>query len=135
MRKSLLHLLCCLLCYLLLWENVQTAVRRCSSKQVFLKRKQPVLKPLFNKVLGPKACIFIWKETLKQVFSCEYCKKILVQLFYRRPVYYTFPKFYLMIDNWYFRVIFNYCKIRPPNRKNFVIDQSKFLVKGWFFLK
>ena len=52
-----------------------------------------------------------------------------------RPVYYTFPKFYLMIDNWYCRVIFYYCKIRPRNRKNFAIDWSKFLMKRWFFIK
>ena len=52
-----------------------------------------------------------------------------------RPVHYTFPKFYLMIDNWYFRVIFYYCKIRPRNRKNFAIDSSKFLVRRWFFVK
>ena len=36
---------------------------------------------------------------------------------------------YLMIDNWYFRVIFYYCKIRPRNRKNFAIDRSKLVFR------
>ena len=36
---------------------------------------------------------------------------------------------YMMIDNWYFRVIFYYCKIRPRNRKNFAIDRSKFVFR------
>ena len=52
-----------------------------------------------------------------------------------RPVHYTFPKFYVMIDNWYFTVIFYYCKIRSGNRKNFAIDISKFLLKRWLFVK
>ena len=92
LRKYPLQFICCLLCYLLMKESVQTAVHICSSKQVFLKISQ---------------------------YS---------------TVHYTFPKFYLMIDNWYFRVIFYYCQIRPCNRKNFAIDWSKFLVERWFKL-
>ena len=42
-------------------KNIETVVRRCSSKSVFLKivqisQKTPVLEFLFNKVAGPKAC-------------------------------------------------------------------------------
>ena len=44
------------------------------------------------------------------------------------PVHYIF--FYLMmIDNWYFRVIFYYCKNRPRNRKNFAINRSKLIFR------
>ena len=50
-----------------------------------------------------------------------------------RPVHYTFLKFFLMIDNWYFRVIFYFCKISPRNRKNFATDWLRILVKRWFF--
>ena len=39
----------------------------------------------------------------------------------------AFRKLCLIIDNWYCRVIFYHCKIRPRNRKNFVIDRSKFV--------
>ena len=35
-------------------------------------RKTPVLEFLFNKVAG--LCNFIEKETLAQVFSCEFCE-------------------------------------------------------------
>ena len=40
---------------------------------------------LFNKVAGLKACNFIKKETLSQVFSCEFCKISTNIFFYRRP--------------------------------------------------
>ena len=33
-----------------------------------------MLKSLFNKVNRPKACNFIKKETLTEVFSCECCE-------------------------------------------------------------
>ena len=79
-RKRLLHFQC----YLFMQEKVQVklseaAVRRCSSKQVFLKisqcsQKTPVFESLFNKAGALKACIFIKKEIPTQVFSCEYCK-------------------------------------------------------------
>ena len=75
LRKRLLHFQC----YLFMWEKVQVklseaAVRRCTSKQVFLKisqcsQKTLVAESLFNKAEGLKASIFI-----KKVFSCEYCE-------------------------------------------------------------
>ena len=87
-----------------------------------------MLEFLFNKVTGLKACILIKERPLWTLQS------FYEQLFYRTPVSYTFSKFYVMIDTRYSRVLFYYCKIRPRNRKNFMIDESKFLVKRWFIL-
>ena len=39
-------------------------------------------------------------------------RNISEKFFYRRPVHYTFLIFYFMINNWYFRVTFYYCKTR-----------------------
>ena len=72
----------------------------------------------FNKIAGLKTCIFNKIGT-----------KLLKQFFYRTPLYYIFPKIYVMIDVRYFRVVFCYCKIRPRKRKNFPTDRSKFPVK------
>ena len=79
-RKRLLHFLC----YLFIQKKVQVkiseaAVRRCFSKQVFLKiyqssQKTPVFETFFNKAGALKACIFIKKEIPTQVFFFEYCK-------------------------------------------------------------
>ena len=85
-------------------------------------RKTPVLKSLFHKVTGLKAWIFVKKDNPTQVFSCG------------TSVHYTSPKFYVMMDIRYLKVVFCYCKIRPRSRNNFTIDQSKFLVKRCFFL-
>ena len=63
-----------------------------------IHRKTPVLEPLFNKVIGLKACNFIEKETPTQVFSCEYCKIFNNSLFIEHLfIMYTFPKFYVMV--------------------------------------
>ena len=41
----------------------------------------------FNKVAGPgQACNFIKKETLAQVFSCEFCEISKNTFFYRTPL-------------------------------------------------
>ena len=42
---------------------------------------------VFNKVAGlrPKACKFIKKESLTQVFSCEFCENSKNTFFYRIP--------------------------------------------------
>ena len=61
----------------------EAVVHRFSSKPVFLKlhRKIPVLESLWN--LSLKACNFIKKETLIQVFSCKsFPVKFLKRLFY-----------------------------------------------------
>ena len=80
LRKRLLHFPC----YLFIQKKVQVkiseaAVRRCSSKKVFLKNSQclqktPVFECLFNKAGALRACIFIKKEIPTQASSCEYCE-------------------------------------------------------------
>ena len=47
--------------------------------------------------------------------------------------FFFFFFFFFLIDNWYFRVIFYYCKIRPRNRKNFAIDRPNFSFFFFFF--
>ena len=79
-------------------------------------------------------CYLFIEETFKQPFT-DVLKNFAIFTCSLRPVHYTFPKFYLMIDNLYFRVIFYYCKIRPRNRKNFATDWSEFLLKRWFYVK
>ena len=74
---------------------------------------------------------FLFKKRLQHRYFSVNIAKCLKQLFYRGPVHYTFPIFYtvipfLMIDNWYFRVMFYYCRIRPRKRKNFATDWSFF---------
>ena len=88
---------CCLLCYLFLKKCLlhflllvmlfaHVAKRSNSRSQIFFKtdalkilqycihRKTLVLEPLFNKVSGLKASIFINKGALTQLFFCEYCE-------------------------------------------------------------
>ena len=50
--------------------------------------KQPSQRLFFNKVAGlrPKACNFIKKESLSQVFSCGICEISRTTFFYRRPL-------------------------------------------------
>ena len=63
-------------------QKAEAVVCRCSVKKVFLEISQNsqentcVRDSFLNKVAGlrPKACNFIKKETLAQVFSCEFCK-------------------------------------------------------------
>ena len=88
-----------------------------------------MLKPLFDKVSGLKTYIFIEKEAPTQVFFCEYCRVFKNSFFIEDLLIIPFQNFYLMIDSWYFRVIFYYCKIRPRNRKNFAIDRSKLVFR------
>ena len=80
LKKRLLHFLF----HLFMQEKVQVkiseaAVCRRSSKQLFLKisqcpQKAPAFESFYNKPEALKACIFIKKEILTQVFSCEYCE-------------------------------------------------------------
>ena len=50
----------------------ESVVQRCTLKRVFLSRSE--------------ACIFIKKETLAQVFSCEFCKISKSTFFHRTPL-------------------------------------------------
>ena len=82
-----------------------------SSSQMFLKTD--VLKS-FAIFTGKRMCwslfliklqdwrpVFLFKETLTQVFFCEYCEIFKNSFFTGTPSHYTFLKFYLMIDIWY----------------------------------
>ena len=94
-----------------------------SRSQMFLRMSQcseenTCVGVSFYKATGPKACIFIKKETPTQVFGCEYYK-IFKNSFFKERL------FIVVIDIRYFKVIFYYCKIRPRNRKSFTIDRSK----------
>ena len=83
-----------------------------------------MLESLFNKVTRLKACIFI-KETLQHRCFPMNIAKCLKKIS---------PKFYVMMDIRYLKVIFCYCKTRPRSRKNFTIGRSKFFVKRCYFL-
>ena len=69
---------------------------------------------------------FFFKKRLQRRFLfCEYCKIFKNSFFIEDLLIIPFRNFYLMIDNWYFRVIFYYCKIRPSNRKRLRIRSIK----------
>ena len=61
-------------------RSLQADVCRCFSKQLFLKTEQYSQEntcvgiSLFGKVAGLQSCNFVKKETLAQMFSCEFCK-------------------------------------------------------------
>ena len=59
--------------------------KRCSFKFRKIDRKTPAPESLFNKNAGA-ACNFIKKETLAQVFSCEFCEISKNTFFYRTPL-------------------------------------------------
>ena len=65
---------------------------------------------------------FLFKKRPKRRCFSVNLAKFLRTAFYWRLVHYTIINFYLMVDNWYFRVILYYCKIGPRNRKNFAVD-------------
>ena len=75
---------------LFLTRGAEAVVRRCSVKKVFLEISQNSQEntcarvSFFNKVAG-KACNFIKKESLTQVFSCEFCEISKNNFFYRTP--------------------------------------------------
>ena len=58
-----------------------------------------MLESLFDKVAGPKACIFIEKETPTQVFFCEYCEIIENSVFIEQLLLFIlFRNFCVMIE-------------------------------------
>ena len=59
--------------------QVRSSHRRCSGKKVFLEisqnsKENNCVRASFLIKLQAKACNFIKKETLAQVFSCKFCK-------------------------------------------------------------
>ena len=55
---------------------------------------------ILNKTARVKTCSLIKKEIPTQVFSCEYCivKFLRTAFLWNNFCYYTFPKFYVMIE-------------------------------------
>ena len=69
--------------------NPEAVVRRCSVKKLFLEISQnsqesTLARDTFLMKLQ-KACNFINKESLAQVFSCEFCEISKNTFFYRTP--------------------------------------------------
>ena len=74
-----------------------------------------------------KSYIFIQKETPTLVFFCEYCEIFKNNFFIEDLLIIPFPDFYLMIDIWFFRVIFYYLKLGHATEKTSQqIDQNLF---------
>ena len=71
--------------------------------------------------------IFLFKKKIQRRWFSVNIAKVLWTAFILKT------NFYLMIDKWYYRVIFYYCKIRARNRKNVAIDRSK-LVFRYFII-
>ena len=64
---------------ILSYQGVKAVVRRCSAKKVFLEiwqnsQENTCIRISFLIKLQAKACNFIKKETLTQVFPCEFCE-------------------------------------------------------------
>ena len=57
----------------------EAVARRCSVKKAFLEISQ-------NSQENTEACNFIKKETLAQVFSCEFCEISKNTFFHRTPL-------------------------------------------------
>ena len=71
-----------------LGQITEAAVWKCSVKKVFQEISQnsqenTCVRVFFNKVAG--TCNFIKKETLTQVFSCEFCEIYKNTFFHRTP--------------------------------------------------
>ena len=72
-------------------KSSKAVVRRCSSKQVFLKipkisqKKTPVLEYLFNKVADLKVCNFIKQRLLHRYFPAEFAKSLRTPFFTEHP--------------------------------------------------
>ena len=69
--------------------HLESATRDVLCRKVFLKisqnsQEKPVPESLFNEATS-KACNFIKKETMTQVFSCKYCETYKNSFFYRTP--------------------------------------------------
>ena len=125
--KKIFFTSCCLLCYLFLKKCLlhflllvmlfaPVAKRSISHyiyalKQVFLKqRKHLCCWSRFLIKFQDRRTVFLFKKRLQpRWFFCEYCKNFKRGFFIRDL---SFPKIYLMKDNWHFRVIFYYCKLR-----------------------
>ena len=71
-------------------KRIEEVTRRCSIKKVFLEISQNSQENNCAKVsflinLQASACNFIKKETLAEVFSCEFCEISKSTFFYKTP--------------------------------------------------
>ena len=118
-------------------SNWQKQPRRCSVKKGLLRNfikftGKHLCQILFLKKIGPQACNFIKKETLAQVFSCEFCKvsKNIVFIEHLRAT--TF-QLVTCIWRWYWVVVtisWNSYVLTALSRKNetkYVIHKRKIL--------
>ena len=65
---------------------------------------------------------FLFKKRLqRRCFSVDIASFLRTAFFFEDLLIVPLRNFYLMTDNWYFRVLFYYCKIRLRNRKNLAI--------------
>ena len=72
-------------------QILEAVVQWCSVKKVFLKISQNSQKNTCARVsflisCRPRACNFVKKETLAQVFSCEICEISKNTLLYKTPL-------------------------------------------------
>ena len=72
-------------------QILEAVVQWCSVKKVFLKISQNSQKNTCARVsflisCSPRACNFVKKETLAQVFSCEICEISKNTLLYKTPL-------------------------------------------------
>ena len=63
------------------YADLEAVAQTCSVKKVFLEISQNLVK-----LCRPQACSFIKKETLAQVFSCEFCEISKNTFSYRTPL-------------------------------------------------
>ena len=64
----------------------EVALRRCSVKKVFLEISQNLQETTYAKVSCNKVAGLIKKETLAQVFPCEFCEISKKTFFHRAPL-------------------------------------------------
>ena len=92
-----------------IWEAV---VQRCSVKKLFLEILQ-------NSQENTAACSFVKKETLAQVFSCEFCAIFKNTFFHRTSLVAAFDDYGLEDLN----------KHQIIEHKNILIDDHSFLIE------
>ena len=62
-------------------DDAEAVTRMCFVKEVFIQISQNI-----HENIWPEACNFIKKQTLKQVFSCEFCEIFKNTFLYRIPL-------------------------------------------------
>ena len=99
--------------------------QRCSSKFRKIHRKTLAQESLFNKVAGLRPATLFKKETLAQVFSCEFCE-ILKNTFFDRTSLVAASEFVSIFM--LFTGFYNITKLQMPLTKTL---QSSFVLHVW----